>query len=1339
MHPHPPRCAASPRTSPLRFLSSPRNRRRHALVIAVAVALTLLLGTLGDLCLGGDATPPEAVALPDGVRAVWDFTKAHHEATPTRERVCLNSLWLWQPTAPASTEVPRAKWGYFKVPGAWPGITDYMEKDCQTVFAHPAWKDERLRDVTAAWYEREIEIPASWAGRHIGLSMECLNSLASVYIDGSKAGEIRFPGGSLDLTPALHDTRSHRLAIHVMALPLKYVLLSYTDSASARETKGSVARRGLCGDVYLTSVPAGPTLELPRVETSVRKWELSTKAAVSGLQPKTPYSLHAQILDGNRPVGEFDSPLFQDTDASGGKIDFKQSWRPEKLWDVNTLGNVYTLRLSLRDQAGRTLDTAWDERFGFREFWIDGRDFYLNGKRMPLCAVPLDNAQIGAAWATYAAAKESLERLQSFGINFVYTHNYDCLPGAHLAFPDILRAADDTGMLVSFAQPHFSHYEWPSPDADRTNGYALHAKAYVETAGNHPSVVFYSMSHNATGYNDDMNPDLIDGVHAPRDTWALKNTALALRAEAIVRSLDPGRIVYHHASGNLGSLHAINFYPNFVPIQELSDWFEHWSKEGVKPVFLCEYGAPFSWDWTLYRGWYKGQREFGSAAVPWQLSIAEWNAQFLGDRAYAISEPEKADLRWEAKQLAADKVWHRWDYPAEVGSTRFDERYPIFARYLTDNWRAFRTWGVSATSPWEYGHFWKLREGVDRKRRELPTDWDALQHPGFSPDYIAERYERMDLAFERTDWVATPAAEALYRNNRPLLGYLAGKPSQFTSKDHLFVPGEEVAKQIVLINGSRERVQCDCTWSVSLPRPVRGSTKATLEPGCQKEIPLEFALLKTVPPGSYDVSLECRFSTSETQTDRFTLDVVPRAKPQPVSPRMAVYDPAGETTRLLSQLAIKAQPVDLATDLSNYDVLLIGKQALSTNSNAPDISRVRDGLKVIVFEQTSDVLEKRLGFRVAEYGLREVFPRIPDHKVLDGIAPQHLRDWRGASTLLPPRSESTMEPRRGPQITWCGIQLPRLWRCGNRGNVASVLIEKPACGDFLPILDGGFALQYSPLMEYHEGQGAVWFCQLDVTGRTEPEPVAERAVRNLIAHVSEWKPTPKRSAVYVGNSEGKSHLERAGFTLADWKTAPIPQDADAILVAGTESGPSLKEQKHALVAWFKSGGRMLALGLAEADLENGALFETRFKKGEHIAAFFDAPPANSPFAGIGPSDVHNRVPYEIPLMTGNSADTGGQPLADGVVGLGADRHSVFCQMVPWQFADSQQANHKRTQRRAAFLVTRLLGNLGVESKTPLLARFHTPLGADQGDKRWLAGFYLDTPEEWDYPYRFFRW
>ncbi len=47
------------------------------------------------------------------------------------------------------------------------------------------------------------------------------------------------------------------------------------------------------------------------------------------------------------------------------------------------------------------------------------------------------------------------------------------------------------------------------------------------------------MSHNATGYNEDMNPVMMDGMSDPRDQWAARNAKLALRCEAIVKRLDP--------------------------------------------------------------------------------------------------------------------------------------------------------------------------------------------------------------------------------------------------------------------------------------------------------------------------------------------------------------------------------------------------------------------------------------------------------------------------------------------------------------------------------------------------------------------------------------------------------------------------------------------------------------------------------------------------------------------------------------------------------------------------------------------------------------------------------
>ena len=1276
-----------------------------------------------------------AVDLPEGVRVVWDGAKAYHEKTTTRERICLNGLWRWQPANTKSDQVPPGDWGYFKVPGCWPGITDYMQKDSQTLYAHPSWKDVKPGEINAAWYERKFRVPSDWAGRRISLNVEYLNSYAAVFVDGAKVGEIHFPGGDLDLTSACRPGAQHRLNLLVVALPLKGVMLSYTDSASARELTGTVQRRGLCGDVFLVSSPRGPQIADFRVNTSVRKGELTINAAIAGLEPKGRYHLRGQIKKDGASIKAFTSPSFQADDLKQDRIEFSEKWMPDKLWDIHAPKNIYNLEVSLDDAGGQVLDTEWTHRFGFREFWIEGRDFYLNGTRIFLSAVPLDNAQVSAGMATYESARESLERLKGFGINYVYTHNYGCEPGAHLSFSEVLRAADDVGMLVGFTQPHFSHYEWKGPDADKNNGYARHAANYTRAAGNHPSVVMYVMSHNATGYEEDMNPDMIDGIHDSRDDWALKNVALAMRAEAIVKHLDPGRIVYHHASGNLGVMHDSNFYPNFAPVQELDDWFEHWATEGVKPAFTCEYGAPFTWDWTMYRGWYKGQREWGSAKVPWEFCLAEWNAEFLGDRAYQISDAEKANLRWEAQQFRAGNVWHRWDYPNPVGSDQFDERYPIFARYLTDNWRAYRTWGVSGISPWEYEHFWKLRPGVDRTRKELNVDWDKLQRPGFSPDYVDERFERMDMAYERSDWLATVAAQALIRNNGALLAYIAGKSSAFTSKDHNFLPGETVDKQVVVINNSREAVSCDAGWSFDLPQSMMGHRQVKVATGEQARIPIRFEVPRTLAAGSYEIHMTAKFDNGEAQDDSFIIDVLPNVDAVPDLGRrekLALFDPRGETAKLLETNGVLTQQISANADLSPYDILVIGKAALTVGESAPNISRVRDGLKVVVFEQTSDVLEKRLGFRVQERGLRQVFLRVPNHSIVTGIQPENLRDWRGSATILPPRLKYELRPRYGPTVEWLVIPVPRLWRCGNRGNVASVLLEKPARGDFLPILDGGFGLQYSPIIEYREGRGMVLFCQCDVTGRTETDPAAEILVRNIMRYVSEWRPVPRRRAVYIGEPSGKAFLESIGVNaqLYNGKLS-----SDEVLVAGPACGNVVGKDPTVLANFLKSGGNLLAIGLGQDDINRLLPFKMTMKKAEHISSFFESVGPDSLLTGIGPADVHNRDPRELPLVS-----AGAEVLGDGILARVPTANTVFVQMAPWQFENSQTLNLKRTFRHLVVLLNRLLANMGVAGLTPLLDRFDEPVPAAAELSKPLAGsLYLDQPTEWDDPYRFFRW
>ena len=1293
--------------------------------LSVAAVLCVFVAVSAGVCDDQSAVP-----LPPGVAAVWDIAKACHETTPTHERICINGLWQWQPATDGHNEPPTGNWGYFKVPGSWPGINEWMEHDSQTLFAYPSWKGVKMADVHRAWYQREISIPKEWAGRRVSITAEYVNSDAVVYVDGKRVGEILFPSGEVDLTAACPADSKHTLGILVTALPVSDVVAVFSDSNVPKQGKGNVYRRGLCGDVYLIGAPSGPRINDVKVATSVRKGEIAFDTALTGLAPDAQYSLRAVISEKGKNVTELTSKPFHGRDLKNGRIATTEKWKAEKLWDTHTPQNMYDASVSLVDSGNKALDTGLPVHFGFREFWIEGRDFYLNGSRIFLSALPVDNAQIGATMACYEGAKESFLRLQSAGINFVYTHNYGCEPGTHIGFAEILKAADDVGMLVSFSQPHYGQgYDWKSADADEKNGYAHHAEFYVRAAQNHPSVVFYSMNHNATGYAEDMNPDLIDGI---KDPHTAQNAKLAQRVEAIVHRLDPTRIVYHHSSGNLSSMHTSNFYTNWAPIQELCDWFEHWSTKGVKPVFTCEYGVPFTWDWAMYRGWYNGKRNFGSAVVPWEFCLAEWNSQFLGDQAFKISEAEKANLRWETKQYREGKLWQRWSYPNQLGSTDFNERYPVFAMYLTENWRAYRTWEMSANSPWEFGHYWKLRKGVDKGRKDLKVDWENLQRPGFSPDYLGEPFDQMYTAYERSDWLDTPASDALHRNNMPLLAYIGGKAAAFTSKDHNFLPGETVEKQLIIINNCRRTVSCECSWSLGLPQAVTGKKTVSVETGKQERVPLKFELPAGVKPGKYELSATVKFSTGETQQDSFAVDVLPPAPAVKAAAKIALFDPKGETRKLLEGMGLKCHHVEANSDLSGYDLLIVGKAALKLAGPGPNLKSVPKGLKVIVFEQTSDVLEKRLGFRVNEYGLRNAFPRVAQHPALAGLDAENLRDWRGDATILPPRLKYEISKQFGtPTVEWAGVPVTRVWRCGNRGNVASVLIEKPARGDFLPIIDGGFSLQYSPLMEYREGKGMVLFCQMDVSGRTESDPAAERLVQNIINYVSDWQPVASRQALYIGDAAGKSYLGKAGVSAGSYDGGKL--SADQVLIVGPGGGQALSANAAAVADWLKAGGHLLAVGVGQSDI-SGVLPNVGMKKAEHIATYFEPFAIASPLAGVGPADVHNRDPQEFSLVSAGAAIVG-----DGVLATAENGNVVFCQLAPWQRDYSKQYNVKRTFRREAFLLTRLLGNLGVEGTTPLLAHFSSPVDAKKAEKRWLEGMYLDQPEEWDDPYRFFRW
>ena len=318
------------------------------------------------------------------------------------------------------------------------------------------------------------------------------------------------------------------------------------------------------------------------------------------------------------------------------------------------------------------------------------------------------------------------------------------------------------------------------------------------------------MSHNATGYDEDMNPDLIDGIQQPRDQWSANNVKRALAAEAIVARLDPSRIVYHHSSGNLGSMHTMQLLHEHGPdpgTRRLVRALGHAGRQAA--VHLRVHGA-------LHLGLddvsrlVQGRADLRQRAGALGILRGRVELAVPGDRAYRISEAEKKNLRWEAEQFRAGGSGIAGIIPYPVGSPVFDRPARGHRRSTSaDNWRAFRTWGVSAISPWEYSFFWSLREGVDKRPQaahgRLGEPPAARVQPGLHRRAV--RAHGPGLRALGLDPDGRRAGHPAQQPGR-CLAYIAGKPAAFTSKDHNFYPGETVEKQIIVINNSRETVTC---------------------------------------------------------------------------------------------------------------------------------------------------------------------------------------------------------------------------------------------------------------------------------------------------------------------------------------------------------------------------------------------------------------------------------------------------------------------------------------------------------------------------------------------------
>ena len=1178
----------------------------------------------------------------------WSLTDAWRTRTEKRARICLNGLWDF--CVSDSDGEPETGWAKVRVPSLCPGAQ--------------------------AWYRREFVIePAESAGHAAVLSFDLIQTRAIVYLDGRRVGEVGFPCGEVDLTPYVRAGERQMLAVNVTAYPLNATTLDYNAPDRAEKRTATVRNKGITGDVWLELRPRDTPFESAFATADVHRHEVTVSVEGRAKPSDEAYRLTARMgtLDGE-VVRTFEGACRPD---AAGNLSLTAVWPDVRTWDVDTPQNRYRCAVEIRTASGELLDALTPFEFGFRQVEVQGRDILLNGTPIHIRALfndwSVNNGADGMAAASDAACRETCSRALDAGYNLFIAGNYAFRAGCVTHLGGLLRACDASGMLYSFSLPHFSDFDRRLDDPAVAARYEDLTRKLVRLVRNHPSVILYAMSHNAAGYLGSQNPLRIDGVYdLPRggtgdrtNPWDYRiNRAQARIAYGIASRLDPTRPIYHHESGNLDAFHTMNCYLNWAPIQERSEWFLHWSEVGRKPLFIVEWGLPHIASWSSHRG----PGFIYSTPAFHQLWSAEYAAAFRNDAAYEASPKTEAAMRDEERFWRQGKPFMWTQTLAGHASWITNNYHLVQAAYAEENWRAFRGCGVTAILPWDQWGFWK-RVTPRGRNAANPAAQTNLKHPGVVPDVLpGEGYDYWSSGGARTDFVRTPVGAVLERWNRADCAWIGGDGS-FTDRQHVYRVGETVRKTLVILNDRRhaQRVRWSCTLKDRAGRALASQQGEVDVPvgGCV-DVPVSFAV-----PTAGDHELAASFDYPESRQDD-TLRLCVLAK-DPVDdvPRVVLQDTKGLTHAQFARLGIET-----VSPGGEETVRVVGRQELTAKLFTEEILPLaRKGGRVVVFEQEKSVLEA-IGFRVQTYGLRRVFPRYRTEE-LAWLEEDLSKDWAGASTLVPPYSQNLAAVELGaPKETWAGFTNTRVWRCGNRGAVATVIPEKPTAGDWRALVDGGFDLQYAPLLEWRVGAGRIVFCQLDVTGRTVDDPVADRLIRSVLRLAARPCEVTRERTYFLRHGDA------------------IPQD----FVSQVESGAA------AVCCGFDADEvRATSGGVLSAHPVSGATYSRIDRIPEELN-------------GLSNADWAWRGAMDFMALDGDAAE-GNRAIRVVRRGKGV---IVYVQVPPERIDDAAKPYLRSSRRRAAYLVERIKGNLGFPSDI-------TSIG------------YADAPQAGDDPYRYFHW
>lgn len=1209
--------------------------------------------------------------------------------SPNKSLQYLNGEWQFIPADSQFQELPKTGWGSILVPGDWQHENNSSIPGLIKRGTGKIWENFNASQLTKAWYQRTITIPKNWQNKTLFLDFQRISTDAEIYINGIKCGEINWPYGAVDISRVVKTGKDNILSILVTAVAAEKEKTIIMGPNEMYKAEAKLDSRGLIGEIQLISLANSPQISDVFIQASTRKKQIELDIELTDITQTDTVKIVAQMLN---EKGDLEQEFTTNAATKAAKsqvIKTIWNWENPRLWDVEK-PNLYTLKLSVQ---GNKINDEYTQQFGFREFWIEGRRFYLNGTEIHLRPIVAEEPW---AIAIPQVADRIIDGYQWAGYNIaeLWPWNHDERGKWHFR-EKIAQRADLKGFpLIAPAldiAPIASNKTWNNSRQRWEQRMATDLRRYR----NHPSILIWANSPNFFGNSDDQNPlrigkKNIEGTITQIEDKRLKEIVpIGEEAVSIIKKYDPTRPVMMHQGASVGDIYALNSYLNMIPLQEREEWLSNWQQNGDMPYMVVEFGTP------LHATMMRGRNGFAKAVVSEPL-MTEFSAIYLGKQAYEL---ETTEYKNKIRELfIKDQEYQNWYGNNEVNFA------PAFQKLLqlfnTNTWRSWRTMGMTGGMiPWNNGQGWQVStEG----KQQINSGQTSPNQRGV---YLKQIPQSFWYNLQPQANIIHPSGQALLQNNNSTLAWIAG--AEITDKDHNFTAGEKLQKQVVLINDTRSNQPFSFNWQATIKgQIIRQEKTGTIETGKTLFFPIEINLPNDINQKTDgEISLKANIGNRQHE-DKFAFRIL--AKLPKVTDTISVFDPVGKTTKMLKQLGYKVVPWDKSLVPK---LLIIGREALS--SPLPELEKfVQNGGIAIAFIQTPQTLQQ-LGFRTSPQQTRRVFPINSNHPIFKDLDELDLRDWKGENTLIEAYPNTlTSEVKRSPHgVPWYG------WHWSNRGTVSSATIEKPHNSSWRPILESEFDLAYSPLMELDYGKGRLILTTLDLEDHVTQDAAAAKIAQQIIEYGTTAAPSSKANKVIlIGNNADKTKLDALGLIYQPSNT--ILPDAELTIIG---AGANLQEKD--LKTYLNSGGKAFFLS---QNAPNAAL-GLRLQQGKINS--LPTIPNWQEVSGISTSDLHSRTTYDTWLI-----QSGGEIASNGLlsrltIGKGV---AIFCQIDPEKLNADQNTYFRYTRWRQTRTLAQLLANLGASFKADAAIFKTNNFNLYHPDYR--SDFDLG-----DDPYRYYRW